>query len=342
MPTPTTADPRAWRAETIDAPDAWYLSLSEPALGALDRVLRSWGGSTPVTDLRAPDDLRAAAAEDAAKALAALERGRGFVVITAGPPGRYSPRELTAVYWLVGQLLGRPFEQNVQGTLLYDVRDTGQDVRYGARFSVTNAESTFHTDNSFGDQILDYVGLLCLNDAKSGGLSQMVSAYAVEAELRAEDPAAWAALRRPFHGDRRGGLRPGEKPTARFPVFGSDGPDLLVRYLRYWIEVGHEKAGEPLTPEQTAALDALDRVAGEPRLRVEFALRPEEMLFANNRWLLHNRTAFEDHPEPDRRRHLVRLWLQRADRGTLQGFTFQVDGVSYTADSDPVVNLSCG
>jgi hypothetical protein len=52
---------------------------------------------------------------------------------------------------LIGHLLGRPVEQNVQGTVLYDVRDTGQDVRYGARFSVTNAESSFHTD-SFGDE----------------------------------------------------------------------------------------------------------------------------------------------------------------------------------------------
>ena len=69
-----------------------------------------------------------------------MEDGRGFAVISA-PPGRYSPPQLTAVYWLVGQLLGRPFAQNVQGTLLYDVRDTGQDVRYGARYSVTNADA---------------------------------------------------------------------------------------------------------------------------------------------------------------------------------------------------------
>ena len=41
----------------------------------------------------------------------------------------------------------------------------------------------------------------------------------------------------------------------------------------------------------------------------EFALRPGDMFFVNNRWILHNRTAFEDHPDPDRRRHLLRLWL---------------------------------
>src|SRR5918911_340137 len=101
------------------------------------------------------------------------------------PASAPPPQDWPALYWLVGQLLGRPFVQNVQGTLLYDVRDTGQDVRYGARFSVTNAESSFHTDNSFGDTVLDYVGLLCLNAARSGGLSQLVSGYAVRDELLA-------------------------------------------------------------------------------------------------------------------------------------------------------------
>jgi hypothetical protein len=86
---------------------------------------------------------------------------------------------------------------------------------------------------------------------------------------------------------------------------------LLIRYLRYWIEVGHEKAGQPLTAAQVQALNCLDRVAGEQCYRVEFALEPGEMLFVNNRWILHNRTGFEDHPEPERKRHYVRLWLQR-------------------------------
>jgi hypothetical protein len=314
MLTQNVADPRAWRADTIDPPNSWYYPLSEHALSALDQAVREGrGGSRPVTDLRASDSLRAAVLPDLADARAALEAGRGFVVIPAGRPGRYAPRDLQAVYWLVGQLLGRPFEQNVQGTLLYDVRDTGQDVRYGARFSVTTSESTFHTDNSFGDEVLDYVGLLCVSPAKSGGESQLVSACAVEHELRARHPASWEVLRQPFHIDRRGGLRPGDEPTARTPVLSGVGKELVVRYLRYWIEVGHEKAGLPLTAEQVNALDVLDRVASERGLRVEFTLRQGEMLFLNNRWLLHNRTAFEDYPEPERRRHYVRLWLRRPD-----------------------------
>jgi hypothetical protein len=40
------------------------------------------------------------------------------------------------------------------------------------------------------------------------------------------------------------------------------------------------------------------------------------MFFINNRWLLHNRTAFNDHAESDRRRHYIRLWLQRNSCGS--------------------------
>jgi hypothetical protein len=277
-------DPRrAWRAGDVADRRAWYFPL-------------------PDTDPRA-DDLR--------PVLDRLERGPGFVILTGVPRERYSAEEWTARYWQLGQLLGDPAEQNVQGTLLYDVRDTGQDVRSGVRFSVTNAESGFHTDNSFGADVVDYVGLLCLHSARAGGVNQLVSAYAVHERLRARHPDLLPLLYAPFHIDRRGGVRPGESATAHFPILQRDGDELVCRYLRYWIEAGHEKAGEPLTPDQVRALDALDGVAREEDLRVEFALELGQILFVNNRWILHNRTAFVDHPEPGRRRHLVRLWLRR-------------------------------
>jgi alpha-ketoglutarate-dependent taurine dioxygenase len=311
MPTQVATDPRAWRADTVDAPETWYCPISDRGLAVLDRIIRDpKNGDRPITDLKATDELRAACTDEIGRALAALETGRGFVVLSV-PPERYSAKEQSAAYWLGGQLLGKPFEQNVQGTVLYDVKDTGQSVQYGARFSVTNAESTFHTDNSFGDTVLDYVGLLCLNSAKSGGDSQIVSGFAVRDELRAKQPKAVDVLRRPFHVDRRGGLRPGDEPTARFPIFGGNDQELLVRYLRYWIEVGHEKAGQPLTTEQVNAMDALDGVAAERPLRVQFMMKPGEMLFINNRWILHNRTGFEDHVEPEKKRHYVRLWLRK-------------------------------
>jgi alpha-ketoglutarate-dependent taurine dioxygenase len=306
------ADPRAWSAAAADSPASWRPTLSSSLLASLhETILDMRSRPRPILTLQSHQEPCAADAAELRAALTILERGHGFVVLGVLPLERYSVEEATAAYWLLGQLLGEPIVQNVQGTLLYDVCDTGQDVRYGARFSVTNAESSFHTDNSFGEQIADYVGLLCLKTARAGGLSQIVSGHAVHERLRREAPDVLRILAQPFHVDRRGGAHPGESSTVRYPVMSGEGDGLVCRYLRYWIEAGHEKAGEPLTTDQRRALDTLDVVLGDPKLRIEFDLHPGEMLFVNNRWIFHNRTAFDDHAEPERKRHLVRLWLRR-------------------------------
>jgi alpha-ketoglutarate-dependent taurine dioxygenase len=316
MLTQAAADPRAWTAATVGDPRTWYYPLPEACLAAFEQARRELRDHPrPVTAIQLPDPLRVACAGALRSVREALEEGRGFAIVEAPPGGRPTPEDAQALYWVVGLGLGCPFAQNVQGTLLYDVRDTGQDLTAGARFSVTNYESSFHTDNSFGTDTLDYVGLLCLHTAKAGGRSQQVSGYAVHNELLARHPDVLETLYQPFHIDRRGGIRTGEAPTIQFPVIRSDGCELLFRYLRYWIEVGHEKAGQPLTAAQNTALNVLDEVLNRPDLRAEFDLKPGDMYFINNRWILHNRTAFEDHPEVNRRRHLVRLWLRAGSVG---------------------------
>lgn len=306
---PTTPSARNWRADDIDAPERWYHPLKETTLAALEGADRPGHGQS-VTALGLAAGARAACAADLRPVLDALENGRGFAIARGPSPDWPSTERARALYWLTGQVLGEPVTQNVQGVTLYDVRDTGQDVAHGARFSVTNYESSFHTDNSFGETVVDYVGLLCLRPARTGGLSQVVSGHAVCDCLRREAPDVLEVLARPFHFDRRGGVRDGEAATASFPVLKQTGDELLFRYLRYWIEAGHAKAGVPLTAVQVRALDVLDGVLARPGLRAEFTLSPGDMFFINNRWVLHNRTAFEDHPDPTRRRHLVRLWLR--------------------------------
>jgi alpha-ketoglutarate-dependent taurine dioxygenase len=308
------SDARAWRSNGIGHRQSWYYPLSPRCLVALDETIhRLRQQPRPTTSLCSIDEPCAACAGELEPVRTVLENGRGFAIIQGPTRDRYSPQELQVCYWLIGQMLGRPLAQNVQGTLLYDVRDTGQDVRYGARFSVTNAESSFHTDNSFGAGVADYVGLLCIQPAKSGGSSQVVSGYSVHNELLARHRELLEVLYQPFHIDRRGGVLPGEGPTTHRPVLCWEEGGLVYRYLRYWIESGHEKIGQPLRLDQREALDALDEVANDPALRVEFALKQGDLFFINNRWILHNRTAFEDDSSAEKRRHLVRLWLRADD-----------------------------
>lgn len=239
-----------------------------------------------------------------------LDHGRGFVLFDRLPLDSLSASEARRVYWRVGQSLGRPIEQNIEGTLLYDVRDTGQDVGAGARFSVTNAESTFHTDAAFADRPPEYVGLLSLHAAVSGGESQLVSAYTLHNALLEESDDHLDTLYGAFNFDRRGQFRPGEPELMVAPVFRWDGRELDTRYLHYYITEGHKQSND-LTDAQVAALDAVVEIVSRPEMRVEFSLDPGQMLFTNNHWILHNRTAFEDDPDPEKRRHYVRLWLAR-------------------------------
>ena len=318
-------DARAWTSQTIDPPSEWYYPLCESCLAALEHGVRARSGE--IADLRVSDAIRAACAPCLTPVLDALQTGRGFAIVERLPLEKDRLDEVRGLYWLIGQCLGVPFEQNIEGALLYDVRDTGRDVKTGARFSATNAESTFHTDGAFGAQVPELVGLLCIETARSGGRSQLISAYALHNRLHKEMPDVMNALYAPFYFDRRGQFLPGESPVTRAPIFLWEGQILTTRYLHYYIRVGHREAGAPLTREQARALNAVEAMLKQPEMRVEFDLAPGQMLFTNNRWILHNRTAFEDHPQAEQRRHYARLWLLIADRGQARGPVPTIDRV---------------
>ena len=295
---------RVWTAATIDDASAWTTALSGESLDELEAHVGREEMAPP--SLSRPHLPRCA--EQLAAAREELDRGRGFALVEHLDEARFGGGT-EAAYWALGRLLGRPFPQDVAGTLLYDVRDTGRSVTDGARFSVTRAESTFHTDNAFNEELPDFVGLLCRRAALEGGRSQLVNAMALYNELPGSvDPET---LHGAFWFDRRGQEGPGEPPIARRRIFTRNGDELSMRYMAYYIEVGQERAGEALTPAQARLLEAVEEVLAHPGMRVEFDLGQGQMLFTNNHWILHNRTAFTDHPEAADRRHCVRLWLRR-------------------------------
>ncbi len=312
MLTDRVSDARAWRANTIDDTTAWYYPLSQTCLASFERIIHDARcQSKPITEISRPSISSNGCGKCLQPALDALNSGRGFTIIERVPIEQYVVEEALSMYWLIGQFLGTPVEQNIEGTLLYDVQDTGQHVTQGARFSVTNAESSFHNDNSFGELLPDLVGLLCLHTAKSGGQSQLISGYALHNELLQNYPDTLETLYQLFCFDRRGQFQVGESPTSEFPIFQWSEDGLILRYLHYYIQVGHERAGKRLTTDQRRALEVVEGLLCRADFRVEFNLQPGQMLFTNNRWILHNRTAFEDYSDPEHRRHYVRLWLRQ-------------------------------
>lgn len=53
----------------------------------------------------------------------------------------------------------------------------------------------------------------------------------------------------------------------------------------------------------------LDNLTNDPAINLQMEFKVGDMQFLHNHQILHSRTDFEDWPEPERRRHLLRLWL---------------------------------
>jgi hypothetical protein len=123
------------------------------------------------------------------------------------------------------------------------------------------------------------------------------------------DSASLDLLYQPFIRDL---VTPGAHRTRanlvlnRFPIFSAP-PDPAFRYMRYWIERGHQEAGVPLSAPQTRALDQLDRFLEHPDHVVRFRMEAGHMMFCDNTTVAHDRDGYlDDLANP---RWLCRLWL---------------------------------
>jgi hypothetical protein len=235
----------------------------------------------------------------------AMIRGRGFVQLRGLPVDRWSRRAMATAYWGIGTHLGRAVSQNAKGHVLGHVRDLGLSPEDpNARIYQTTARQNFHTDSC------DLVGLLCLQTARSGGLSCLVSSATVFNRMLATRPDLVAALMEPVCIDRRGEKHADGKGWWRAAVFNLRGDEITTIYTRRYIESAQRFPEVPrLSDAYRAALDLFDAICEEPEVRLDIEFRPGDIQFVCNHAVLHDRTAYEDWPEPDRKRHLLRLWL---------------------------------
>ena len=230
--------------------------------------------------------------------------GRGFVLLRRLPVDRWSPRKTAIAYFGLGTHLGSARSQNAQGHVLGHVKDLGYSgTDPNVRTYQTSERQGYHTDSC------DVVGLLCIQPAKTGGLSSLVSSVTIFNEIRRRRPDLVPCLLEPIETDRRGEVPEGQKPYFQIPVFNWYAGLLSTIYNRRYINSARRFVNTPLTSQQQEALDLLDKLADDPALNLQMTLQSGDVQLVHNHTLLHDRTAFEDWPEPSRKRHLMRLWL---------------------------------
>ena len=311
---------QAWRRDTLTPAD-WTVAIPPDCLAELRAALAALRRDPLPLFLLRPEDF----ALDGCRALmgrvrSMLDDGISFAVLDRLPMDEMSRDESTMLYWLLASLVARPVAQKRDGTMLFVVRDTGATLAPGSgiRPTVTNVDLTFHNDNSYNETPPEVVALLCQQTAKSGGVSRVMSVYTVHNALLERHAALLPRLYRPFWYDRHAEHEPGDATTFAAPIF--EWRDRLeARLAISEIKAGYALRGEAMDGETEAALDAVLAVFARPELRAELDFRPGQIQYVNNRGTGHARTEFEDWPEEERKRHLVRLWLRDKGRRGYRG-----------------------
>lgn len=103
----------------------------------------------------------------------------------------------------------------------------------------------------------------------------------------------------------------GEEDATRFePIFQFVNNELKFKYQRELIFTGHKKAKQPLTQIQIQAIEFLEEILSNSDQVVTYTLKSGDMMFSNNRWLIHDRTLFEDFEDEKLKRLLLRTWIR--------------------------------
>ena len=301
--------PAAWRGAELAGRTDWVHELSRAEIADIERVVVAIQASgKPRDQLTRGDVVFDALAPAVASWRLTLARGRGFILVRGLPVERLTHEEAVTAYWAIGLHLGGPVPQNFQGELLTDIRDTGADpTAPSTRLYKTRAEQDFHTDGA------DIIGLLCLRGARSGGESRIVSSVTVVNEIVRRHPDLAPVLFRDFSWHY---FEPQMEAPVHFtrPICRRQDGGLNTFFIPWYIRRAQELPDVlRMTAEQQAALVALESIANEPGLYLDMEFRPGDIQLLKNSVILHKRTAYEDWDEPERKRHLLRLWLAAPD-----------------------------
>ena len=312
-------DRRAWQAADIQ-PEDWTVRVSKAAISELQGMVSHMRAHPLPVLLRTLEEFSIPHLLDVmASTKNALDCRFGFCVVHDLPIDDYEIDEIVACFWVLGQLVDRPVAQKWDGTIIYDVIDTGEEFRYGVRGSYTNVELPFHNDNAFGTSVPHYVGLLSRNSAMKGGETRFCSVYNLHNREFTPSPKLLKRRYRPVFCDRQAEHAKDADTTVRFPMFSWDGQRLSARVNISLVKKGYAVANDPLDHELEDALQAIQEITSDSNLWVEAPIQRGQLQYLNNLDVLHYRNTFEDHEDSNLQRHLYRTWHRNSGSRAYDG-----------------------
>jgi Taurine catabolism dioxygenase TauD, TfdA family len=235
-------------------------------------------------------------------------RAEGFVVLRSQP----SDLDVNAIdkraheLMELGSALGTPLVQSPRHELVEDVKDYSDvDPTNDDRGYRSGGELSPHSDPP------TLIVLHCIQPARQGGESSLVKVSDIVDRMMETNPELVDALFEPMPDWRVPGQYgiPEAGPTNPRPILARYNGVLSCVLYRPFVEKAAEAQQTPLTPNQRAALDLFEQCSMADDLTTRFTLEPGQTLVLHNRTVLHARTNYVDWPELNRRRHLLRMWI---------------------------------
>jgi hypothetical protein len=299
--------PSVWRGRELGRKNEWLRSFSPAELAEVRAAVAAFRARGQPYEALSPATFPLPTLGPVLRTLLTeLLEGRGFVLLRGLPVDEWTREEQATAYLGLGCWLGPFRSQNAKGHVLGHVKDLGLDIRDPkVRYYQTNRRLEYHTDS------VDIVGLLCLKTAKAGGESFLASSMTVYNEILRRRPDLVPALFEPYPTDRRGEVPEGMKPWFDIPIYHWLAGRLTCIYVRQYIESAQKLFPEArrLTRAQFEAMDLIDELCNDPELHLAMDFRPGDVQLLHNHQILHSRGDFENWPEPERQRHLLRLWI---------------------------------
>lgn len=307
MIAPVTRPP-GWTADDLRADGRWAVRLVAEEIRDFERGLEYALGTGKGELELSPADFPfgPAALARLRAAIAETQDGRGFRLLRGLPVERWSVETSRTFFWGLGLHLGVPRQQGRASQMMSDVRDAGGTYRsVQGRGYNTRSALDFHADGT------DLVGLMCLRTAVSGGESLIASSVTAHNVMLAERPDLLALLYEPITFSRQGEQAPEEPPWYRAAIMGARDGRFACRHIRNHVKSAQLSFPEVprLTDAQTEALDLFDEILRRPEVCFRMHFQPGDVQLINNHVVLHSRTDYVDHDAPERKRHLLRLWL---------------------------------
>ncbi|MBU2533843.1 MAG: TauD/TfdA family dioxygenase [Alphaproteobacteria bacterium] len=300
----------AWRVADLQEDRSWIFSLDDAERAHLAGIARAaYVEGKPLFDYTREDFDLGSAGIKLAMAMKEAYHGRGMALVRGLPRADLTEHEFRLLNWGIGLNTGVARPQGKATQYISDVRDVGTDYRSasGRGFS-SNAKLDFHADGA------DLVTLGCFNAAKSGGQSMISSSVTAREILMQERPDLADIAHCDFYFSRQNEQTEDEGAYYGQPLFDTENGLVFAKWNRNRVQSAQRIEGvPPLSEKQRETTDVLDEILQRPDVMYTMWLEPGDLQILNNHVMLHSRTNYEDHDEPEKKRLLCRLWLATPD-----------------------------